>query len=433
MKKVLIITYYWPPSGGAGVQRMLKLVKYIREFGWEPVVFTADNAEYPIHDQSLLNDIPAGVEVCKQKIWEPYNLYKTFIGQKKNEQVYSGFLTENKKAGITQRISVWIRGNFFIPDARRFWIKPSIKFLTEKLKQYPVDAIISSGPPHSCHLIALGVKQKTNLPWLADFRDPWTQIDFYEQLHLSKSADAKHHQLEKKVLTTADAVDTVSWSWADGLEKLGGRKVNVITNGFDEDDFAKLKVEADKKFSMAHIGSINPDRNHGALWNALKSLCAIDAQFKNDLVIRLIGKNDHVVYSSIETAGLTQNLERIDYLPHHQVAAQQAKASVLLLPLNNTPNVGGIIPGKIFEYLAAQRPILVVGDEHGDSAKIISQSNAGTVCGFDDEEKMKTVIRNYYQQWKSGTLNIQSADIKQYSRRNVASQIAQLLNQISKA
>lgn len=433
MKKVLIITYYWPPSGGAGVQRMLKLVKYIREFGWEPIVFTADGAEYPIHDESLLKDIPKGVEIWKQKIWEPYDLYKRLIGQKKEEKVYSGFVNEKGKAGAAQKLSVWIRGNFFIPDARKFWIKPAVKFLSEKLKHTKVDAIISSGPPHTCHLIALGVKQKIALPWLADFRDPWTQIDFYEQLHLSKMADAKHKRLEKKVLANADAVDTVSWSWANGLKEIGKRNVKVITNGFDEADFTNTKVEADKRFSVVHVGSINPDRNHNAFWKALQQLCEANADFKNDLVIRLIGKNDHAVYNSIQQHQLQNNLESIDYLPHHDVAAQQMKAALLLLPLNNTPNVKGIIPGKIFEYLAAHRPVFVIGDTTGDSAKIITEAQAGTVCHFTDTEKMKTDLLHYYQQWKQGTLTLSNNNINQYTRRNIAKQIAGVLNQICNA
>ncbi|MBE9481851.1 MAG: glycosyl transferase family 1, partial [Bacteroidetes bacterium] len=174
MKKVLIITYYWPPSGGAGVQRWLKFVKYLREFGWEPIVYTPENPEAPDIDNSLEKDIPDNLTVIKRKIWEPYTAYKKFIGQEKEQKINAGFLSENKKPKLSENISVWIRGNFFIPDARKFWIKPSVKFLTNYLKNNPVDAMISSGPPHSMHMIALGLKQRLGIPWLADFRDPWT-------------------------------------------------------------------------------------------------------------------------------------------------------------------------------------------------------------------------------------------------------------------
>ena len=191
MNRVLIISYYWPPSGGAGVQRWLKFSKYLRDFGWEPVIYTPENPESPDVDKSLLKDIPPGIEVIKKQIWEPYDAYKRFIGQKKDEKIQAGFLSEKKRNPLFENISVWIRGNFFIPDARRFWIKPSIRFLIKYLAAHPVNAIVSTGPPHSMHLIALGLKKKLNIPWLADFRDPWTTIDFYHQLHLTRQADKK--------------------------------------------------------------------------------------------------------------------------------------------------------------------------------------------------------------------------------------------------
>nr|MBA2408145.1 glycosyl transferase family 1 [Chitinophagales bacterium] len=210
-KKVLIITYYWPPSGGAGVQRWLKMSKYLPEYGWEPIIYTPENAAYPIIDHSLEKDVLPGMKILRLPIWEPYDIYKRFVGRKKEEAVYSGFLSENKPKSFTEKISIWIRGNFFIPDARCFWIRPSIQFLTQELKKNPVDAIISTGTPHSMHLIGKGIKENLNIPWLADFRDPWTTIDFYGQLMLTRWADAKHHRLEKDVLKTADKVTTVSW------------------------------------------------------------------------------------------------------------------------------------------------------------------------------------------------------------------------------
>src|SRR4030095_1074602 len=168
-KKVLIITYYWPPGGGSGVQRWLKFVKYLPQTGWQPVVYTPENGEMPVNDSSLTDDIPTGTEVLKTKIWEPYNLYKTFIGADKNVKVSTGFLTEEKKPGMAERLSVWLRGNMFIPDARRFWIGPSIKYLSSYLEKSHVDVIVSTGPPHSMHLIAMKLSEKFNIPWVADF------------------------------------------------------------------------------------------------------------------------------------------------------------------------------------------------------------------------------------------------------------------------
>ena len=236
MKKVLIITYYWPPSGGPGVQRWLKFAKYLPEFGYEPIIYTPQNPEAPAIDESLLKDIPEGIEVLKQPIWEPYNWYRQFLGQK-DKKIGSGFVSEKKEPGILHKISVWVRGNFFIPDARRFWIKPSVKYLTKYLKENSVDAVISTGPPHSMHLIGLGLKKQLDINWIADFRDPWTNIDFYQELMLSSWADKKHHDLEKEVLTRADKVVTIGYTMSQEMKYLGARAMQgkAYLPGSDED------------------------------------------------------------------------------------------------------------------------------------------------------------------------------------------------------
>src|ERR1051325_721406 len=307
MKKVLIITYYWPPSGGAGVQRWLKFVKYLREFGWEPIVYTPENPEAPATDPSLEKDIPGNLTVLKTKIWEPYNLYKGFIGQKKNEKINAGFLSEKEKPGLAERISVWIRGNWFIPDAREFWVKPSVKFLSGYLQKHKVDAIVSTGPPHSMHLIALELKRKFNLPWLADFRDPWTNIDFYKDLKLSKASDEKHKKLENEVLKYADKVVSVGQTMSDEFKKILGsdeKKFFVITNGYDEDDLYKSEIKLDPKFTLAHIGSINRDRNPAILWKVLAELVKENTELTSKLEIKLVGKTDVNVDKSIRESRL---------------------------------------------------------------------------------------------------------------------------------
>lgn len=432
MRKVLVITYYWPPSGGAGVQRWLKFVKYFREFGWEPIVYTPENPEAPAIDNSLLKDVPKNVTVLKTKIWEPYNLYKNFIGQKKEEKINAGFLSEKKKPGLAEKISVWIRGNVFIPDARKFWVKPSVKFLSEYLKKNPVDAIVSTGPPHSMHLIALGLKKKFNIPWLADFRDPWTNIDFYDKLMLTKFSDAKHKKLELDVLKNADKIVIVSWNWAKDFQKIFNREVEVITNGFDEEDFPKEKIPLDEKFSVSHIGAMNKDRNPHQFWKALSELLKENISLRNNLQIRLIGKNDIAVIQSIEDNGLKNFTDIISYLPHNEVLKQICSSQILLLPLNDTLNTLGIIPGKLFEYLAAKRPIFAIGNENGDSAKIIRDASAGTTCDFKDKEKMKKEILKMYSQYKNGNLNFDITNIMQHSRKNKTSEMSSLLTFIVK-
>jgi glycosyltransferase involved in cell wall biosynthesis len=431
MKKVLIISYYWPPSGGAGVQRWLKFVKYLRDFGWEPVVYCPSNPEYPESDNSLFNDIPDNLEVLKYPIWEPYHVYKKLLGQKKEDKINAAFLSEKKKNKTLENISVWIRGNFFIPDARKFWIKPSVKFLAKYLQAHPVDVIVSTGPPHSTHMIASRIAAQCRLPWLADFRDPWTNIDFYKELKLSSLADKKHRRLELQVLREANAVSVISNSMADDFNKIFPRHYEVITNGFDSADTDHPDPERDRKFSIAHIGTLVSSRNPVTLWKALQSLLSTHPELANDLEIKLVGKVDFSVTSSLEDYGLSGFVNKIDYMPHDQVVECQRQSQVLLLIINNTPNSKMILTGKFFEYLAAHRPILCLGPEDGDAARILHETKAGLLAGFEDVDLMKSHLLHLYEQYKNGELFVQSREIEKYSRKALTGQLALVLQQIS--
>lgn len=431
-KTVLIITYYWPPSAGAGVQRWLKTVKYLREYGWEPVVYTPENPEAPATDNSLLKDIPEGVKVLKQPIWEPYSFYKKFLGLKKDEKINAGFLTEKKKPGLAEKIAVWIRGNFFIPDARKYWVQPSVEYLAKYLRSHPVDALVSTGPPHSMHLIALGLKKKTGIPWLADFRDPWTNIDFYDKLMLTKSADAKHHELEKSVLQNADVVTSIGRQMADEFLQLGAKRVEVVANGFDEADFSFSTIMLDNKFSISHIGSINKDRNNETFWSAVKELCDELPAFKEKLQLKLVGKTDHAVLESLNKYGLQKYLEKTEYLPHDEVLKKSMSTQVLLLLLNNTPNAKGIMTGKFYEYLAAKRPIICTGPQDGEAAKTLEETAAGKVAGFEDKQRMKAILIDYFEKYQQNNLKVEGAAIENYSRRKLTGRFAELLESISK-
>lgn len=431
MKRVLIISYYWPPSGGAGVQRWLKFSKYLRDFGWEPVIYTPENPEYPEIDESLFKDIPIGTEVIKRPIWEPYNAYRRFTGQKKEEKIQAGFLSVKKKNHILEIISVWIRGNLFIPDARVFWIKPSIRFLLKHLATHPVDAIVSTGPPHSMHLIGLGIRKKLNIPWLADFRDPWTTIDFYHQLHLTRQADKKHHRLEKAVLSGADHVTIISWNCALDLNGILPRKYDVITNGFDPDDFNFTGQKASNTFELTHIGSLNKDRNPETLWEALADICSENSGFNNDMRLRFIGKCDISLFHSLEEHQLLSRTEMIEYLPHNEALKESAGSQVLLLLLNDTPNVLGILTGKIFEYLATRRPILCIGPPEGDCARIIHDAKAGVTCNFHDKTSMKNALLELHGLYKQGLLQDLKGDIDSFSRKSLTGKISAVLNELS--
>lgn len=431
MKKALIITYYWPPSGGGGVQRWLKFVKYLRGFGWEPIIFTPENPEMPAVDESLLDEIPEGITLLQNKIWEPYAYYKKFTGRKSEDKIQTAFLNEKKqKSSLVENLSVWIRGNLFIPDARKFWVKPSVKFISAYLKENPVDVVVTTGPPHSAHLIGLALQKKHNIRWLADFRDPWTNIDYYKDLKLGKRADAKHHKFEEKVLQSADAITVISPGMERDFQSLHPRKYFVIPNGFDAADMTGLiEIEPEKeKFVIAHIGSLTKTRNPVHLWEALQQLILEDGDFAGLLEIRNVGKMDVSITEALHKAGLGKYLKNTDYLPHNEVLLEQRKASVLLLLINNTPNAKLILTGKLFEYLAAQRPIICIGPEDGDAAEVIRETGAGNVFGFSDVEGVKEMLRKSFLKFKTQSLVVKSASINKYERKNLTKRMAQAMN-----
>ena len=436
MKKVLILTYYWPPSGGAGVQRWLKFTKYLKKYGWEPIIYTAENGEMPVVDMSLLKDVPEELTILKTPIWEPYQLYKRFIGRKKDDKINASFLSENKKAGLSEKISIWIRGNFFIPDARKFWIKPSINYLENYIIKNNIEYIISSGPPHSMHLIALGLKNKfTSLKWVADFRDPWTNIDFYDKLMLTKSSNNKHHSQELNVLTTADVILSIGKGMSDEFlniyQKSGGKNLNkfkVISNGFDADDIKTSDIIKDKKFSIAHIGTLVKDRNPIVLWKVLKKLTGTRDDFRSQLEIKLVGKVDIFVKEQLENYGLINFVKKIDYLQHSEVIIEQQKSKVLLLLINNTKNAKDILTGKFFEYMASGSPILAIGPIDGELADIIKQTQTGLISNFEDEITLEKNILNLFV---NQSIKTNGEEVIKYSREELTKKLCELLNELN--
>ncbi|MFU8843786.1 MAG: glycosyltransferase family 4 protein [Bacteroidales bacterium] len=423
MKRVLIITYYWPPGSGAGVHRWLKFVKYLRDFGWEPIVYTPENPENPATDYTLAEEIPEGIEVIRRRIWEPYAAYKKFVGRKKNDRIKTGFLSEHDTPTVTEKISVWIRGNLFIPDARRFWIRPSVRFLSKYLKKKPVDAIVSTGPPHSMHLIALVLKNKTGIPWLADFRDPWTNIDYYHDLKLTKKSDARHRQMEKEVLLSADRVVVVSNGMAKEFDQIQPRSYQVITNGFDR-KAEPMNPGPGSRFSLVHIGSLAPSRNPESLWKAISQMVSAVEGFKDDLEIRLVGQIDRSVKNMITQYDLDQHTRYESFLSHTDALKAQQQAQVLLLIINNTPNASLITPGKMYEYLQAGRPILSIGPHGGDTAHIIAETKSGQHIGFSDTSEIKNTLLEYYRQYKQGTLQVHPENIERFSSRSLTGKMA---------
>ena len=420
--KVLIVTYYWPPAGGSGVQRWLKFVKYLQDFGIEPVVYTVDNPKYPILDASLENEIPNNIAILKQPIWEPNNILSLF--KKRKTQQSAGFLNPNPT--FTGKILQYIRANYFIPDARKFWVKPSVKYLKSYLSENKMDAIITSGPPHSLHLIGLELQKELNIKWISDFRDPWTEIDYFEQLPLTKKSIQVHQKLERKVVEKSDAVLVVGKTMKENFSKFS-KKIYVVTNGFDN-EINSEENKLDAKFTITHVGLMNADRNPISFWKAISKICKENTDFATDYQIQFVGKIAPEVQKSIIDFHI-ENVLDIGYVSHQEVTRYQQKTQVLLLSVNNVKSAKGIITGKIFEYLQAKRPILAIGPLNGDLAEIINETNSGKIIDFDDVESLKKTILEMYISYKSGNLKSDSKDIERYHRRNLTEKLANIIKE----
>lgn len=428
-KKVLVITYYWPPSGGGGVQRWLKFTKYLPEFGWDPVVFTPENPAFDQKDESLLKEVSSKVEVLHFPIWEPYGIFKKLSGKKELKQ---GQVLEEGKKGVLSRLAIWLRGNLFVPDPRVFWVKPSVDYLSSILRSNDISTIITTGPPHSVHLIGMKLKmQNPGLSWVADFRDPWTKWDILKQFKMLPFTWAKHRKLEQQVFKVADRIITVSNSWREDFKGLGARRISVITNGFDTPEDQDTKPQRSDKFILSHLGMMNKLRNPTALWQALEELVYQNKDFARDLSLRLTGILSKEVLDTIGTfSGLNACLETEASIPHEKVFQVYRESAILLLILNQSENARGHLPGKLFEYISAKKPVLALGLPDSDAAKILEDSGIGKTIDWDDEAALKNHILSLYDQWKSGETESGSIDIEKYSRRTLTGQLAELLNEL---
>ncbi|WP_433631915.1 glycosyl transferase family 1 [Chryseobacterium cucumeris] len=428
-KKILIITYYWPPAGGPGVQRWLKFAKYLPDFGWKPIIYTPENPSYPLLDETLMKDVPENIEMVRTKIWEPYQLAEKL--NKSNKKFKAGQFDVGKNQSWKSKLSIWVRGNFFIPDARVFWVKPSVTFLEKYLKENKIDTIVTSGPPHSLHLIGLGLKNKMpDLKWVADFRDPWTEISYYKHLKLTKSSDKKHRQLENAVFKNADITLATSYTDAENFRKAGANAV-CITNGYDESDSGKKakgqNLKNGQAFTLSYIGVLEQLRNPENLWKALDELIKENAEFAADFKLKFVGRIDDKILQSIENSSLKNHILNLGYLSHGKAVEEMQNSNLLLI--TNFPNEAskGIIPGKIFEYLASGKQILSFGPDKADVSKILEETQAGKHFSYQDTENIKKFILEKYELWKNDSLIENTQHIEQFSRKNLTQQLTEVL------
>lgn len=409
------------------MQRWLKFVKYLPEFGVQPIVYIPENPTYPIIDEQLIEEVSNEVVIIRNKIFEPYQL-ASFLSKNKTKKMNSGIIPNQKKQSFLDKAFLWIRGNLFIPDARVFWVKPSVNFLQHYIKEHQIDTIVTSGPPHSLHLIGLELQKRLAVKWIADFRDPWTTIGYHKALRLSNFAASTHKKLEKQVLNAADSILVTSKTTKAEFEAITSKPITVITNGYDSEEVSAQVL--DSKFSLAHIGSFLSERNPLALWESLVELCEEYATFKSDLEIKLIGAVSQEVLGTIERVGLNSYLNNLGYVSHKEAIAHQRKSQVLLLIEIDSVDTKSIIPGKLFEYMVSNRPIIAIGPKDSDFAEIITQTNTGVFFEYSDKAKLKSVILDYYNQFLQGKLQSHPVGLQQYSRKNLTQELAILLKKV---
>ena len=424
-KKLLIITYYWPPAGGPGVQRWLKFVKYLPIFNIQPIVYIPENPTYPIIDKGLESEVSEKAIILKNKITEPYGLAKMF-SKNNTKKISSGIIPNQKKQSFLEKTLLWVRGNLFIPDARFLWVKPSVKYLKQYIQENNIDTIVTSGPPHSLHLIGLQLKKELDIKWLADFRDPWTTIGYHKALKLSSYAEKKHKVLEKEVLNSADTIIVTSKTTKIEFQAITSKPIEIITNGYDVEKIEKQAL--DIKFTLAHIGSFLSERNPEILWQSLNELVSENFNFKNDFCLKLIGATSQEVLDTIASYQLGDYVQNLGYVSHKVAVAHQRKSQVLLLIEIDSEDTKSIIPGKLFEYMVSERPIIAIGPKGSDFAEIITSTNTGVFFTYDEKEKLKALLLKYYQKYRNQDLKVNAVGLQQYSRKNLTEQLAKLIS-----
>lgn len=433
MKKILIISYYWPPGGGAGVQRILKFVKYLPSNGFKPYVVTVDaeKASYPVIDNSLNAEVPAEAEIYRTDTFEPFGLYSKVVGKK---SIPTGFSNESEP-GLLQKMSRFIRGNFFIPDARRGWINFAFNEACRLIEKEKIDTVITTSPPHSAQLAGLKLKKKYGINWIADLRDPWTDIYYYKEFKHLPFAERLDKKYERLVLENADRIITVSSDlkrmFRKKSEKIDENKIVIIPNGYDEEDFNSIKKSDDpqSEFIISYTGTLAESYNPIIFFDALKKVIIENPEI--NIKLRFIGSPADSLMNIIREMSMSNNLEVIPAVSHEKSVEYLNESTILLLVIPDVKNDKGILTGKLFEYLASGKTILCIGPEDGEAASVIKECSSGKTFGRNNENGLYEYMKGLIMTWKeNGNLNIQSDIYKKYSRRSQTAELSRVINEI---
>jgi glycosyltransferase involved in cell wall biosynthesis len=436
LRRVLVVAYYFPPSGGPGVQRVLKHVRYLPEFGWEPVVLTVRDGEFPARDPSLLQELPPNVHVERTPILEPYALYRRLTRRHGTPIDVQVLTTEPPRRSIAERLAHWIRATFFIPDARVGWLLTALPAARRLLRRYRIEVLYSSSPPYTCALIARQLKRRYGLPWIAGFRDPWTGfLTTPRRWWLPAWIDRR---LEHSVFREADLIEC-AWEGIaeDALRKysdLPAEKFVHIPNGFDPADYPPAPTERNARFTLTYSGSLYGRRNPAMVLAALELLQRSGQLRAEELCFRIVGRCGEDVLQTLRQSPLFDSIELTGYVPHRESLRYVVSSDALLLIVDDAPESHAIVPGKLFEYLGAGKPILAIAPHGSAVERLLHQTGCGEVAERTEVERCAEILHRYIRAWRGEKVPLPQPRpevIRQYERRTAAQRLAQLLDQLS--
>ncbi|MEO9481976.1 MAG: glycosyl transferase [Ekhidna sp.] len=420
-RKILIISYYWPPSGGVGVQRWMNFALQLKERGWEPIVLTPENPQFEIKDEKLLERVK-DIQTIRLPIWEPFNLFHKLTGNKERKNVQQGLVLEKSEKGLKDKLMVWIRGNLLVPDPRTFWVRPAAKKAIEVIKEQGIGTIITTGPPHSIHLIGRKTKRATGVKWLADFRDPWSKWDVLKKLNTSTYVLSIHKRLEKSVLSESTIATTVSKRLASAF---GG--IDILHNGITVNNESNVEPN-ESHFTIGYFGMLNEMRNPRQLWHLLDQMCRESQVFANKLKIRIGGIVSESIKSEInELNELKDKVQFLGYLPHEGIQDEYRRCNVLLLLLNKSDNSEWILPVKFFEYLAAHRLILGLGERKSDLGDLMNDKDVGEILAYSEISSIRGFIEDIFENDRLPTREDSEILLDQFSHKHLVEKLEKLL------
>lgn len=431
MKKALILTYYWPPGSGPGVQRWLKFCKYLPDEGWEPIIVTVRNGSYPSQDESLIEDIPSDLKVHKTATLEPFAIYNALRG-KKGKSIEVGMGNIKGKQGFFARFSNYVRANLFVPDARVGWNVYSLPEALRIIKVEQPAVIITTGPPHSTHLVGERLHRENSIPWIADFRDPWTNIYYNAFLNRTESTRQRDQDLEDMVATEANAMVVASPGLKAEFEARA-REIVFIPNGYDEEDLLHLNPAPYKEFTLSYVGNLKAFQNVTGLWQAIASLANENEAFKSNFKLRITGNIADEVKQGLSEAGIMGMVELLPFVPHKEAIERMMASQALLLPIPQDSGNKSILTGKLFEYLASRRPILSIGPKDGNAADLLLECGKDPMLDYADTDRIKDWLVRYFKEYQTHPSPMVTGNdkFKQFSRKGSTSVLASLLNRIT--